>query len=359
MSIGVSEVADQSVNNIDSNSYKDWSNFGFDSHYPLVSRSKKMKEIFSLIKKISKSNATVLIQGETGTGKELIAGLIQFISPRANKPFVKVNCAALPENLLESELFGHEKGAFTGAFQAHAGKFEQAHQGTIFLDEIGDMHLTTQSKILRVLQDREFSKVGSSKNTKVDVRIIAATNKDLEKAIEDSDFRADLYYRINVVNIHLPPLRERIDDIPLIAEFFRRKLAQELRKPVGNFSEETKEILMHHRWPGNIRELRNIIERAVLIVEEGQMITPRDLSLSGKDYFAAGGPDRRQPSQALFYANSLNLAEIEKGAIEKALELNHFIQKDAAKLLGVSSRVLNYKISQYNITHPSWRKNSN
>ncbi len=338
---------------------RDWSQLGFDTHYPLVSRSRRMKEIFSLIKKIAKSNATVLIQGETGTGKELIANLIQFISPRAGKPYVKVNCAALPENLLESELFGHERGAFTGAYQTRHGKFEQADGGTIFLDEIGDMHLATQSKILRVLQDKEFTRVGGNKNIKVDVRIIAATNKNLEAAIEEGTFRADLYYRINVVNIHLPPLRERIEDIPLIAEFFRRKFSRELRKPVLGFTKETMEILLHHRWPGNIRELRNLIERAVLITEPNQMITPKELSLPGKDYFAAGGKDRRQRNTHLLELSTLNLSEVEKAAILKALEISHYVQKDAARLLGISSRVLNYKISQLGITHPSWRKHTN
>ena len=352
------EKTDQTAESLTDIFHKDWSDSGFDSHYPLVSRSKKMKKIFSLIKKISKSNASVLIQGETGTGKELIAGLIQFISARSNKQFVKVNCAALPENLLESELFGHERGAFTGAYQTHQGKFEQAHEGTIFLDEIGDMHLATQAKILRVLQDQEFTRVGGINNIKVDVRVIAATNKELEKEIELGNFRADLFYRINVVNIHLPALRDRKDDIKIIAEFFLRKLSQELRKPVGGFSDETQDILMNHRWPGNIRELRNIIERAVLVVEDGQLITPFDLSLSGKDYFAAGGLDRRSSSPALFTTNTLVLDDIEKAAIQKALELSHYVQKDAAELLSISSRVLNYKISQYDITHPSWRKNT-
>ena len=185
-------------------------NFGFDFHDPLVSRSPEIKEIFKLIKKVSKSNASILIQGETGTGKELIASLIQFISDRSDKQFVKVNCAALPENLLESELFGHEKGAFTGAFQTRVGKFEQADGGTLFLDEIGDMHPTTQAKILRVLQDQEFNRVGGNRNIKVDVRIIAATNKDLFDLIEESSFRADLYYRLNVVTLNIPPLRERL-----------------------------------------------------------------------------------------------------------------------------------------------------
>ncbi|MFQ5633405.1 MAG: sigma-54 interaction domain-containing protein, partial [bacterium] len=210
-------------------------NFGFDFHYPLVSRSPEIKEIFKLIKKVSKSNASILIQGETGTGKELIASLIQFISDRSDKPFVKVNCAALPESLLESELFGHEKGAFTGAIQTRIGKFEQADGGTLFLDEIGDMHLATQAKILRVLQDREFNRVGGNRTINVDVRIIAATNKELRDLIEQGEFRPDLFYRLNVVTLNIPPLRERKEDISIIAEFFLRRFSQEIRKQVKGF----------------------------------------------------------------------------------------------------------------------------
>ena len=291
----VIEMKDVSNKSIERN----WGNFGFDHNYPLVSRSSEMKDIFALIKKIAKSNATVLIHGETGTGKELIAGLIQFISTRSTKPFVKVNCAALPENLLESELFGHEKGAFTGAFQRRKGKFEEADGGTIFLDEIGDMHLTTQSKILRVLQDQEFSRVGGNQVIQVNVRVIAATNKDLIREIDVGNFRSDLYYRINVVNIQLPPLRNRREDIPLIAEFFRRKFSQELRKDVPGFHPETMDLLIHHNWPGNIRELRNMIERAVLLEEERKPIMPQDLAMPGRDYFAAGGKDRRKQSSTI------------------------------------------------------------
>ena len=239
-------------------------NFGFDFHYPLVSKSPEIKEIFKLIKKVARSNASILIQGETGTGKELIASLIQFISDRSDKQFVKVNCAALPENLLESELFGHEKGAFTGAIQTRIGKFEQADCGTLFLDEIGDMHPTTQAKILRVLQDQEFNRVGGNRNIKVDVRIIAATNKDLFDLIEESSFRADLYYRLNVVTLNIPPLRERKEDILIIAEFFLRKFSQEIRKDVKGFNKETEALIRNHSWPGNIRELQNVIERAVI-----------------------------------------------------------------------------------------------
>ncbi|MFQ5638813.1 MAG: sigma-54 interaction domain-containing protein [bacterium] len=338
----------------------EWSkNFGFDYHYPLVSRSPEIKEIFNLIKKVAKSNATILIHGETGTGKELIASLIQFISHRSDKPFIKVNCAALPENLLESELFGHEKGAFTGAIQTRLGKFEQADGGTLFLDEIGDMHLTTQAKILRVLQDQTFSRVGGNREIGVDVRVIAATNKELFEEIEQGNFRADLYYRLNVVTLDIPPLRERKEDILIIADYFLRKFSQEIRKDVVAFSEETRALLKNHSWPGNIRELKNLIERAVLVADEGESITAEDLAMPGKDYFAAGGRDRRkQTEDELISFDTLNLETIEKETILRALHVTNWIQKDASKLLGVSPRALNYKINQYEITHPSWKRNT-
>ena len=357
MSQAAAEVATAKIDRVPEIE-RNWGNYGFDHNYPLISRSPEMKDIFALIKKIAKSNATVLIQGETGTGKELIAGLIQFISPRSDKPFVKVNCAALPENLLESELFGHEKGAFTGAYQRRKGKFEEADGGTIFLDEIGDMHLTTQSKILRVLQDQEFTRLGGNRVIKVNVRVIAATNKDLLREIEAGNFRSDLYYRINVVNIQLPPLRNRREDIPFIAEFFRRKFSRELRKEVPGFHPETMALLKQHAWPGNIRELRNMIERAVLVGDEGQPIMPKDLAMSGRDYFAAGGKDRRKGDRALLSLNSLNLQEVERQVLLKALKMANWVQKDAADLLGISPRALNYKIAQFNIKHPGWRKHS-
>ncbi len=338
----------------------EWSkNFGFDYHYPLVSRSPEIKEIFHLIKKVAKSNATILIQGETGTGKELIASLIQFISHRSDRPFIKVNCAALPENLLESELFGHEKGAFTGAIQTRIGKFEQADGGTLFLDEIGDMHLATQAKILRVLQDQTFTRVGGNREIAVDVRVIAATNKDLMREIELGNFREDLYYRLNVVSLHIPPLRERREDILIIADYFRRKFSQEIRKNVPGFAEETKTLLQNHSWPGNIRELKNLIERAVLVADEGRAITPENLAMPGKDYFAAGGRDRRKPTDGeIITFDTLNLEAIEREAILRALQMSNWVQKEAAKLLGISPRALNYKIHHHEITHPSWKKNT-
>ena len=332
-------------------------NLGFDYYYPLVSRSPKIKQILKLIKKVAKSNASILIQGETGTGKELIASLIQFISFRHDKPFIKVNCAALPESLLESELFGHEKGAFTGAYQRRIGKFEQAHEGTLFLDEIGDMNIFTQAKILRVLQDQEFTRIGGNKTIRVDARILTATNKDLWKEIEKGNFRADLYYRLNVVTINVPPLRERREDIPLIAEFFRRKFSGEVRKTVRGYTEEAMNLLKNHHWAGNIRELKNLIERAVLMVDDGEMIDCDALAFSGKDYFAAGGRERRKNANSTITFNTLNLEELERESIYQALEVSKWIQKDAAKLLGISPRSLNYKIKFHNITHPSWKKN--
>jgi len=282
--------------------------------------------------------------------------LIQFISHRADKPFVKVNCAALPENMLESELFGHEKGAFTGALRTHIGKFEQANGGTIFLDEIGDMSPSTQAKILRVLQEKHFERVGGMKTIYTDVRVISASNKDLMREIAEGRFRMDLYYRLAVITIHLPPLRERREDIPLLAEYFRRRYCAEIKKNVPGFTDEAMRLLVNHWWPGNIRELRNMVERAVLIVDEGQMIGPNDLSMTGRDYFAAGGVDRRKDGSVVFTSDTLNLEEIERHAILTALNRTNWVQKEAARLLGISPRALNYKIAQFGITHPSWKK---
>ncbi len=331
---------------------------GFEMYYPRVSRNPEIKNIYNLIKKVAKSNASVLIQGETGTGKELIAGSIQAQSLRVDKPFITVNCAALHENLLESELFGHEKGAFTGAISTHNGKFEQADGGTLFLDEIGDMHPSTQAKILRVLQEQTFNRVGSNKTLRVDVRIIAATNKDLGRDIEEGRFRPDLYYRLNVVPLHVPALRERKEDIPMLAEYFRRKFSEELKKEIGGFTRDALELLEHHNWPGNIRELRNIIERAALVVGDQRKITPEVLTMSGKDYFGSGGMERRSSDRTGTNFKSLNLEAIEKEAIIVALQRTRWVQKLAADMLGISPRALNYKISQHNITYHSWRKHS-
>ncbi|MDZ7338002.1 MAG: sigma-54 dependent transcriptional regulator [candidate division KSB1 bacterium] len=331
--------------------------FGFDYYYPMVSHNPQIRQMLSLIKKVARSNATVLIQGETGTGKEMMAGLIQLLSLRADKPYIQVNCAALPDQLLESELFGHERGAYTGAYTTRIGKFELADKGTLFLDEVGDMALPTQAKILRVLQEQRFSRLGGNRLINVDVRLIAATNKDLEREIELGNFRLDLYYRLNVVQINIPPLRDRREDIPILAEYFRRKFASEMKKEVGGFTQETMRLLQNHSWPGNIRELRNLVERAVIVVGEGKPITPNELSLSGRDYFAAGGQNRRRSeSTGGGSLSTLNLAELERTAILQALERTGWVQKEAAQLLGISPRALNYKIALHNITHQSWKK---
>ena len=310
----------------------------------IISASRRMEEALNLVKRVAPSPATVLILGESGTGKELIARAIHYSSPRADKPLVKVNCAALPENLLESELFGHEKGAFTGAVGRRIGRFEQADQGTIFLDEIGDLSPSLQSKLLRVLQEKEFERVGSSQTLKVDVRVIAATNHNLEEAIRKGTFREDLYYRLNVVTLSLPPLRERKEDIPPLIEHFLKKYSRENQKPVVSLSKEAKDLLMNYRYPGNIRELENIIERAV-VLSRGDSITTQDLPLNLRESKvedlmkeAAGGRSLRE-----------TLEEIERLRITQALEKSHGVQTKAAEELGISERVLRYKMKKYRI----------
>ncbi|MFH1673008.1 MAG: sigma 54-interacting transcriptional regulator, partial [Pseudomonadota bacterium] len=235
----------------------------------IIGNSNKMREVFQMISQVSKSNATVLIRGESGTGKELAATAIHYNSLRVNSPFVKVNCAALPANLIESELFGHEKGSFTGAIRQKRGKFELANKGTIFLDEIGSVDMDVQVKLLRVLQEKEFERVGGYETIRADVRIVAATNKNLERAVEEETFRDDLYYRLNVFPIYMPPLRERKTDILLLADHFLEKYARENQKDIRRFSTPAIDMLVHYHWPGNVRELENCIERAVLLCEEG------------------------------------------------------------------------------------------
>jgi len=235
----------------------------------IIGNSNKMREVYQMISQVSKSNATVLIRGESGTGKELTANSIHYSSNRAKNAFIKVNCVSLPANLIESELFGHEKGAFTGAIKKKLGKFELAHMGTIFLDEIGSISLDVQVKLLRVLQEKEFERVGGHKTIKVDARVVAATNKNLEQAVEDESFRGDLYYRLNVFPIYMPPLRERKTDILLLADYFLEKYATENNKDIRRFSTPAIDMLMEYHWPGNVRELENCIERAVLLCEGG------------------------------------------------------------------------------------------
>ena len=247
----------------------------------IVGDSRKMQEVFKIVERVASSNATVLVRGESGTGKELIARAVHYNSPRRDKPFIAVSCAALPETLLESELFGYEKGAFTGAVGQKAGRFELAHRGTLFLDEIPDISPAMQVKMLRVLQEREFERVGGTKPVRVDVRLLAATNRDLEQAVANGEFRPDLYYRLQVIQIFLPPLRERREDIPALVEHFIEKFNKENGKNIKFVSPEAMDLLMKYNWPGNIRELENAIERGVVLADAGsELITPDLLPIS-------------------------------------------------------------------------------
>jgi DNA-binding NtrC family response regulator len=316
----------------------------------IVGGSEPLQRVLSVVKKVAKSNSTVLIRGETGTGKELIAGAIHHNSLRAARNFVKVNCAALQENLLESELFGHEKGAFTGADRQRIGRFEQADGGSLFLDEIGDMSASTQAKILRVLQEHEFERLGGTRTIKVDVRLIAATNRDLPTMVAGGQFREDLYYRLNVVTIDMPPLRERKEDILPLAMWFVRRFGSELKKKLDGLDNEAQKMLIRYNWPGNIRELENAIERAALLAE-GSMIKSDDLRLGD---FASGG-NRESTSVVKIPPTGIALEEIERQALLEALKMSNWVQKDAAELLNISPRVMNYKIKTLNIDMPRRR----
>jgi len=320
-------------------------------HNNIVGNSVQIKKVLEIIKKIAKSNASILITGETGTGKELIASLAHYNSLRANQSFVKVNCAALQENLLESELFGHEKGAFTSADRQRIGRFEQANGGTLFLDEIGDMSASTQAKVLRVLQEHEFERLGGMKTIKVDVRIVAATNKNLKEAIANNLFREDLYYRLNTVSIEMPSLRERKEDVLALANYFVNKYGEEIKKQIVGFSPQAAKYLTRHNWPGNIRELQNTIERAVLMAESN-VIGVEDLSISSSSSEAQPGDSVK----IKIPPGGIKLDDLERDTILEALKMSNWVQKDAAELLGVSRRVLNYKVKIHNITHERWRR---
>jgi len=305
----------------------------------IIAESEAMKAVLALVRKVADSASNVLITGDTGTGKELLAAALHFNSPRRRQNFVAVNCAALPDALLESELFGHEKGAFTGAYKRRIGRFEQANSGTLFLDEIGDMSAATQAKVLRVLQERQFERVGGTQTISVDVRLVAAPNRNLGAMVEDISFREDLYYRLNVVPLHLPPLRERRADILPLAEFFLRKLRHELRRPGLTFAPATIVRLREYDWPGNVRELENVVERAVLI-GGGEVIEPADLVLERPT---------KSSIRPVTAHEDLNLAALEKNAIAQALERAGGVQKEAAKLLGISPRAIHYKIRKYGL----------
>ncbi len=300
-----------------------------------------MQEVYQMIEKVSHSDCNVLIQGESGTGKELIARAIHYNSPRKEKPFIAQSCVALPENLLESELFGHIKGAFTGAIRTKHGLLEVADGGTFFLDEIGTLSPGIQAKLLRVIEEREFKKVGGTETIKVDIRLIAVTNRDLNKAVKEGMFRDDLFYRLNVVTIFVPPLRERREDIPLLANHFLDKYNTRSKKEIKDISPEVMDIFMRYDWPGNVRELENIIERAV-VLETGETILPQDLSQQMQIQKL-----KERPSDRDTLASSIKTAEREK--IIETLKQTGWHKTQTANLLGISRKTLWEKIKVYNI----------
>jgi DNA-binding NtrC family response regulator len=307
----------------------------------LIGKGHRMQQLFELIRTVAKSNATILIQGETGTGKELVARAIHAESLRHKGPFVSLNCAALPETLLESELFGHEKGSFTGAIAQKKGKFELAHNGTIFLDEIGDISPNVQLHLLRVIQEKEFTRVGGNEVIKVDARVVTSTNRDLQKRVAEGQFREDLYYRLNVVVIQLPPLRERTEDIPFLARYFLRKYNQENRKNIADFAPEVLEFLMKYPWPGNVRELENAVEHSVVIAQ-GNLITLEHLPVLLKKSACS----ECLPSEH----SACTLNEVEKQHLLKTLQATDWNHTQAAQKLGISRSTLHRKIAQHNIT---------
>jgi Nif-specific regulatory protein len=312
----------------------------------IIGNSNKMREVYQMISQVSKSNATVLIRGESGTGKELVANSIHYNSLRSKGPFVKVNCAALPANLIESELFGHEKGSFTGAIKQKLGKFEMANKGTIFLDEIGSVGIEVQVKLLRILQEKEFERVGGYQTIKTDVRVITATNKNLEQAVEQDTFRHDLYYRLNVFPIYMPPLRERKTDILLLVDHFLEKYARENHKTILRFSTPAIDMLMDYHWPGNVRELENCIERAVLLCEEGVVH-----SYHLPPTLQTGTESGTLPVLSLEDA----VANLEKEMIIDALKNTRGNITLAAELLKTTVRKFSYKANKYSIDYRHYR----
>lgn len=313
----------------------------------ILTHDRRMKELIQLARTVAQSKATILIQGESGTGKELVANLIHENSNRNGRPFIAINCAAIPENLLESELFGYERGSFTGAVAAKSGKFELANGGTLLLDEISEMDIRLQAKLLRVIQEGEVDRIGGRKPIPVDVRIIATTNRSLSQCVQEGVFREDLFYRLNVVNLTLPPLRERIGDIEILATSMIEKYAQKNRKSVTGIAQEALSFLQAHQWPGNIRELENVIERSV-ITSQGDKIGLKDLvieSSGGRDTFAnSGAPDTDKT-----WIPGKTLDDIERNVIISALQYHQGNRTHTAKALGISIRTLRNKISDYKL----------
>ena len=328
-----------------------------ESEHTLLGNSQDMEDLHQLIRKVARTNATVLIQGESGTGKEAIARAIYRQSPRARAPFIKVNCAAIPENLIESEFFGHEKGAFTGALNKREGRFELAHGGTILLDEISEISPSLQAKLLRVLQEREFERVGGNRTIKVDVRVIATTNRNLEQSIERKEFRQDLYFRLNVVPILVAPLRERREDVILLKKEFMRRFSRRHGITVKGITDEARQILINYSWPGNVRELQNVIERAVILCGTNGMLEMGNLGLSVlkavSGITSASAKDLKDLEMASPAGGVRTLAEIERRHILSTLQHCQGNRTHAARLLEVSIRTLRNKLQEYKEALPS------
>ncbi len=312
----------------------------------IIGKSKEMNRVFRTIEQIAGTRTTVLITGESGTGKEMVAKAIHYNSPRRDKPFVAINCAAIPETLIESELFGHERGAFTDARARQVGRFEVADSGTLFLDEIGELSPPTQAKILRVLQEKEIQRVGGTETLRIDVRLITATNKDLEEAIRTGTFRSDLFYRINVVPIFLPPLRERREDIPLLIDHFLKKLADDHRRPARRFSKKSLDLLMNYDWPGNVRELENVVERVVALTDT-ETIEEKDLPDEVVNNYRANFLKREVLSGNIDFEKAER--RFEEDIITAALERCNYVQTQAADMLGITRRMLKYKMDKLGI----------
>jgi Nif-specific regulatory protein len=335
----------------------------FNRHY-IIGQSRPMQEVFATIEKVAPSRATALLLGESGTGKELVARAIHEASPRRDKNFIKINCAALPENLLESELFGHEKGAFTGATASRAGRFELADGGTLFLDEIGELPLSLQAKLLRVLQEHQFERLGGTRTLEVDVRIIAATNVNLEDAVTGGTFRNDLYYRLNVLPFQLPPLRERKSDIPILLNHFLRASNERNGKEV-ELSQEVLDFLMHYNWPGNVRELQNLIERLVILTDKSILYKsdlPKEMGVTWHQETTPASSVKTPESLQGHNANATlsnhpalhSLEELERAEIKAALLRNGWVQARAARDLGLTQRQIGYRIKKFNLDRPEF-----
>ncbi|OHC11342.1 MAG: transcriptional regulator, partial [Planctomycetes bacterium RIFOXYD12_FULL_42_12] len=304
----------------------------------LVGSTPQMKQIFHMIADVAPSTASILILGETGTGKELVANAVHCQSDRACMPFVALHCAALSEGVLESELFGHEKGAFTGAVQTRKGRFEMADGGTLFLDEVGEMSLKVQVKLLRVLEKGEFERVGGEKTLKVDVRLITATNRNLEKEVSEGRFREDLFYRLNVITIHLPSLRERRDDIPILSNFFVIKYTKKYKKEIKGFTPEAMESLCAYHWPGNVRELENVVERAIVLCKKNTISV---------DHLPGNVVPDKDDMSVIKIPVGISLKEAEKEIIQKTLQMTRGSKKEAARILSISHRKIEYKVKEW------------